>query len=65
MVIKFSGVLPGECLYVGDSFTKDIQPAKDIGMKTVWVSKDSHEGLQVDHCITSIYDLPKVLSKFD
>ncbi len=35
--IELSGYTAGECLYVGDSPTKDMQPAKQSGMATVLV----------------------------
>ncbi len=33
--IKLAKCLPQQCLYVGDSPTKDMRPAKQVGMKTV------------------------------
>jgi len=29
---------PTECVFIGDSLKADMQPAKQLGMKTVWVS---------------------------
>ena len=31
------GVLPGEAVMVGDTYSHDIQPAIELGMRTVWV----------------------------
>ena len=36
---------PGETLMVGDSFERDVRPAKQIGMKTAWL-----EGLEPREC---------------
>jgi putative hydrolase of the HAD superfamily len=36
---------PGEILMVGDSFDRDIRPAKKIGMKTAWL-----EGVETRNC---------------
>jgi putative hydrolase of the HAD superfamily len=36
---------PGEILMVGDSFDRDVRPAKQIGMKTAWL-----EGLEPRDC---------------
>jgi len=36
---------PGEILLVGDSFARDVRPAKKIGMKTAWL-----EGVEPRHC---------------
>jgi len=39
--IEISGFLPTECLYVGDSPTKDMLPAKEVGMMTVLIAQNS------------------------
>jgi len=36
---------PGEIMMVGDSFDRDIRPAKQIGMKTAWL-----EGIEPRDC---------------
>lgn len=61
--IELSGYLSDECLYVGDSPTKDMLPAKEVGMKTVLVaSNPTLEDLQnVDKCIPDIKALEKLL----
>ena len=51
-----------QCLYVGDSLTKDMIPAKKVGMKTLWVSPESHHDEHVDAYVPHIYD---VMSKID
>lgn len=37
-VVKFFNVKPSECLLIGDSFKKDINPAKAVGMKVLYWS---------------------------
>lgn len=39
--IKRAGVSPGETLHVGDDAESDIQGARDAGMRTVWVNRNS------------------------
>ena len=39
------GRAPGEIMMVGDSFDRDVRPAKQIGMKTAWL-----EGLEPRDC---------------
>lgn len=34
------GFPPAEVVYVGDSYTQDIRPAKEVGFITVWLRKD-------------------------
>lgn len=36
--VKALGFNPEECLVIGDSFSKDIIPAKEIGCRTVWLN---------------------------
>jgi len=33
-------VQPAEAVFVGDSFNRDIKPAKSIGMKTIWLKTE-------------------------
>ena len=60
------GTDPGRILMVGDSFERDVKPAKEIGMKTGWL-----EGIPPRHCpdpslvdlrLHRIADLPNALS---
>lgn len=34
------GIAPADILMVGDSFARDIAPAKEIGMRTAWLTND-------------------------
>ncbi len=36
-------IQPGQCLYVGDDVEYDVVGARDAGMKTVWVNRESSE----------------------
>lgn len=44
--IELAGCNPAECLYVGDSPTKDMKPAKSVGMTTVLVAATMPEGYE-------------------
>ena len=61
--IALSGHNPEECVYVADSLTKDIIPAKNLGMKTVLVSKDPSADAHVDVRIDSIHEVEEALLK--
>ncbi|MCE5324216.1 HAD family hydrolase [bacterium] len=37
LVVKELGVEPGECVMIGDTYTHDIRPALEMGMKAIWV----------------------------
>lgn len=38
--VELSGCKASECLYVGDSPTKDMRPAHEVGMATILVSNN-------------------------
>jgi putative hydrolase of the HAD superfamily len=50
---------------VGDSFERDMIPAKKIGMTTIWMSSErsseAPDPFLLDHVIHSLEDLPQVL----
>lgn len=61
--VELSGYFANECLYVGDSPTKDIQPAKGVGMMTV-LTKANPEPLDMkfaDATIKSVKELEAIL----
>jgi len=63
--IKLSNVAADECVYVGDSLTKDIIPAKKNGMKTILISKDITNDSHIDVRIDSIYEIEDGLKKLN
>jgi len=64
--IRELGCDAGNVLMVGDSFQRDIRPAKSIGMKTAWLENTSqHERPDlslVDFRLQQLADLPCALS---
>jgi putative hydrolase of the HAD superfamily len=62
------GHAPGEIMMVGDSFERDIVPAKKIGMKTGWLhdtdSEERRDESLVDLHLRRLADLPEALSSF-
>lgn len=54
--IELAGCKPEECLYIGDSYTKDMQPAKAVGMQTVLVdtTAESKSFSFADSVITNV-----------
>jgi putative hydrolase of the HAD superfamily len=57
---------PKEAAVVGDSYDRDIIPAKRIGCATIWLKgkswKEQNESTAADFIITSIEELDKFLS---
>jgi len=55
----------GRVAYVGDSFERDIVPAKALGMMTCWMAGDKDQTppdpAKVDHILHSLEDLPRAL----
>lgn len=59
--IELAGCSPTECLYVGDSPSKDMRPAKEVGMRTVLVSPDSSPE-DMEHADASIRSVKEILT---
>lgn len=51
MGVEAAGVQPGEVLVVGDSYGKDIVPAKAIGCRAVWMKGEEWEPVEVDETL--------------
>lgn len=62
--VELAGCLPEECLYIGDSPTKDMRPAKEVGMKTVLISENPASG-DMHHADTSIGNVKDIMSLLD
>lgn len=67
-VLDAHGVEPGAAVAVGDSWSRDLAPAAELGMTTVLVRAESGDPLEPadaegdpDHVIESILDLEAVL----
>ncbi len=60
MAIKKAGVRPEESVAIGDSWENDLEPAKDLGIKTILVSKEK-EGTP-DFWITDVSGLEKLIT---
>jgi HAD superfamily hydrolase (TIGR01549 family) len=61
--LELANAKPAECLFVGDSPNKDMLPAKEVGMKTILVSRDpTPEDLKnTDASITDVKQIVKIL----
>jgi putative hydrolase of the HAD superfamily len=61
--VKLANCKPDECLYVGDSPTKDMRPAKESGMKTILVAENpsDQDKKYSDDVINNIKVLPNLL----
>jgi len=61
--IELADCKPEECLYVGDSPSKDMRPAKEVGMMTILVKADPEpdDMKYANSSIANIKDLPHLL----
>ena len=59
------GVAPSAIMMVGDSFERDVRPAKSIGMKTAWLQgvagRTCPDASAVDVVLKVLGDLPAAL----
>ncbi len=61
-LLRAERLLPACCIMVEDSLP-NLKTAKRLGMKTVWVSTNTHQPPYVDVRLTSILDLPRHLAR--
>lgn len=61
--IEFAGVSPNQCVYVGDSPSKDMRPAKKVGMLTILV-KSNPDPEDLEHADASINSVKELVSFF-
>lgn len=63
--LKALGTLPRETAFVGDSLYHDVQGAKAVGMKTVWLKRKTTNTEKTkaipDKIIQNLTELPKIL----
>ena len=55
------GVNPVECIHVGDNPVADIDGARRIGMKTVFINRNQTIDVESDYEITSLNELTKLI----
>ena len=67
LALEKLGTPAEETAFVGDSFDRDIIPAKALGMKTIWLlgdrTKVPPDPTRVDEIVHSLEDLPLFLKK--
>lgn len=64
--VEVSGVSASNCIAIGDSFNKDILPAREVGCSTIWFKGEEWEEKHYDeniptHIITRLTDLLHLL----
>jgi NDP-sugar pyrophosphorylase family protein len=55
------GLPPAEILMIGDSWERDIKPARALGMRTVWLKSDAAASSEADAVLDSLTRVPPLL----
>jgi putative hydrolase of the HAD superfamily len=67
IAIKALGLDANECVVIGDSYDRDIMPAKQLGCKTIWLKgkswREPEETSSADYIIKSFTELPFAIKK--
>ena len=67
LALERLGLNPRDCYYVGDSFDRDILPAKKVGLNTIWLRAPNGRACpdpkQVDHIISSLTEIEHIFLK--
>jgi len=58
-LLRAHGLLASRCVMVEDS-RQNLRPAKSLGMKTVWVTRETHAPAYVDVKTASVLELPRL-----
>ena len=68
--IKTLGIDCKECVVIGDSYRKDINPAAQLGCRSVWLKKicwseeNIEAGLEPCDIIESLEELPHIIDNY-
>ncbi len=61
-LLRAHGLIASRCIMVEDS-RENLRPAKRLGMKTVWVTREPRAPAYVDVKIASVLALPRLLGR--
>ena len=63
--LERAGVAPGEAVHIGDNPVDDIDGARAVGMRTIWVSREADESrADADATVRSLADIPSVIDRW-
>ena len=62
--IELANIDPSEIVYIGDSLTKDIIPAKKEGLRTIWITGKKESSKYADAIVKNIYEIPEIIRNF-
>ncbi|HEY7020779.1 MAG TPA: HAD family hydrolase [Ktedonobacterales bacterium] len=72
--LKQAGITPDEAVMVGNDYFNDVEPAKWLGMRTVWIERDDpyapgappvQDPWATDARISSLSEIPEILARLE
>ena len=67
IAVERLGLNPSECYYIGDSFERDILPAREVGLNTIWLrganGRACPDPSKVNYIISTLPEIEHILLK--
>jgi HAD superfamily hydrolase (TIGR01549 family) len=63
--IELSTNNANECVYVADSISKDLKPAKSVGMNTIWINKKPLHADQIQNVDVQLEEIYQISGLFN
>ncbi len=59
------GVIPNQCLFVGDHPENDVKAAKNVGMKSIWKRDEQLLEVEADFIIGNLLEIPLIIEQIN
>jgi putative hydrolase of the HAD superfamily len=72
--LKQAGIMPDQAVMVGNDYFNDVEPAKWLGMRTIWIERDDpyspgappiQDPWAADVRISSLTEIPAALARLE
>ena len=72
--LKQAGIMPDQAVMVGNDYFNDVEPAKWLGMRTIWIERDDpyspgappiQDPWAADARISSLTEIPDALARLE
>jgi len=57
------GLLPNECVFIGDHPDNDVRAAKNVGMKSIWKKDMQWKEVQADYVVGDLMEIPVIIKE--
>ena len=61
--LEVSGVKPEEAIHIGDSITSDVEPAKEVGITPLYISRKEAAGIEGIQIIRSLDEVLQLINE--